>query len=153
MDYSNIEENIKESKASDLLYAKWYAAQPNERKSSMILSGYNFAANNIKQQVKKENPFATNADVILRFIEISHKADCSEETFAFVVKNMKERSEDEWQDRFKTLKKELGWSYDDMARFMGAENGATVKASINRKLPAFAKFAVCVFEQMKKDKK
>jgi hypothetical protein len=35
---------------------------------------------------------------------------------------------------------------------MGAENGATVKASINRKLPAFAKFAVCVFEQMKKDK-
>ena len=102
MDYSNIEENIKESKASDLMYAKWYAAQPNERKSSMILSGYNFAANNIKQQVKKENPFATNADVMLRFIEISHKADCTDETFAFVVKNMKERSEDEWQDRFKT---------------------------------------------------
>jgi hypothetical protein len=152
MDYSNIEENIKESKASDLMYAKWYAAQPNERKSSMILSGYNFAANNIKQQVKKENPFATNADVMLRFIEISHKADCTDETFAFVVKNMKERSEDEWQDRFKTLKKELGWSYDDMARFMGAENGATVKASVNRKLPAFAKFAVCVFEQMKKER-
>jgi hypothetical protein len=153
MDYSNIEENIKESKASDLLYAKWYAAQPNERKSSMILSGYKLAANNIKQQVKKENPFATNADVMLRFIEISHKADCSDETFAFIVKNMKERSEDEWQERFKILKKELGWSYDDMARFMGAENGATVKTSINRKLPAFAKFAVCVFEQMKTDKR
>jgi hypothetical protein len=45
MDYSNIEENIQASRASDLLYAKWYAAQPNERKSNMILSGYNFAAN------------------------------------------------------------------------------------------------------------
>lgn len=149
MDYSNIAENIKESRASDLLYGKWYAAQSNERKSGMILSGYNFAANTIKQQVKKENPFATNADVILRFIEISHKAECSQETFAFIVKTMEDRSEKEWQERFKALKKELGWSYDDMARFMGAENGASVKASINRKLPAFAKLAVCVFEQMK----
>jgi hypothetical protein len=151
MDYSNVEENIKASRASDLLYAKWYAAQPNERKSSMILSGYNFAANNIKQQVKKENPFATHADVVMRFIEISHKADCSTETFDFVVKNMNQRSEKEWQDRFKALKKELGWSYNDMATFMGAENGASVKASVNRKLPAFAKLAVCVFEQMKKN--
>lgn len=37
MDYSNIEENIKASRASDLLYAKWYATQSNERKSNMIL--------------------------------------------------------------------------------------------------------------------
>jgi hypothetical protein len=152
MDYSNIEENIQASRASDLLYAKWYAAQPNDRKSNMILSGYNFAANNIKQQVKKENPFATNADVILRFIEISHKADCTDETFAFIVKNMNERSEKEWKERFKVLKKELHWSYDDMARFMGAENGTSVKASINRKLPAFAKLAVCIFEQMNNQK-
>jgi hypothetical protein len=152
MDYSNIEENIKASHASDLLYAKWYAAQPNERKSKMILSGYNLAANNIKQQVKRENPFSTDADVTLRFIEISHKTDVSPETFAFIIKTMNERSEKEWQERFKALKKELGWSYDDMARFMGAENGASVKASVNRKLPAFAKLAVCIFEQMKSNK-
>jgi hypothetical protein len=152
MDYSNIEENIKASKASDFLYAKWYATQPNERKSSMILSGYNFAANNIKQQVKKENPFATQAEITLRFIEKMHKDSYSEETFAFIVKNMEERSEKEWKERFKTLKKELGWSYDDMAHFMGAENSASVKSSINRKLPAFAKLAVCIFEQMNSKK-
>ena len=151
MDYSNIEDNIKASRASDFLYAKWYAAQSNERKSKMILTGYNFAANNIKQQVIKENPFATPADVIMRFIEISHKSDCSEETYAFVVKTMKKRSEKEWQERFKVLKKELSWSYDEMARFVGAESGASVKSSINRQLPAFAKLAVCVFEQMKKN--
>jgi hypothetical protein len=150
MDYSNIEENIKASRASDLMYAKWYAAQPNERKSNMILSGYNLAAGNIEKQVKKDNPFATNADIILRFIEISHKADVSNETFNFVKQQMNERSEKEWKARFKLLKKELGWSYEDMASFMGAENGVSVKASINRKLPAFAKLAVCVFEQMKK---
>ncbi len=93
--HANIEENIKASRASDLLYAKWYAAQPNERKSNMILSGYNLVANNVEHQVKKENPFATNADVILRFIEISHKADVSDETFDFVTKQMTERSEKE----------------------------------------------------------
>lgn len=149
MDYSNIEENIKASHESDLIYAKWYATQPNERKSKMILSGYNFAANHIRQQVKKENPFATTADETMRFIELNHKAALSEETFAFIVKNMTIRSEKEWKERFKALKKELGWSYDDMARFMGAESGSSVKTSVNRKLPAFAKLAVCIFEQMK----
>jgi hypothetical protein len=152
MDYSNVEENIQASRASDLLYAKWYAAQPTERKTNMILSGYNLAANNVKQQVKKENPFATDADVILRFIEVTHKSEFSDNTFDFVVKKMTERSEKEWQNRFKSLKKDLGWSYDDMARFMGAENGASVKASVNRKLPAFAKLAVCIFEQMNEKK-
>ena len=78
MDYSNVEENIAASRASDLMYAKWYAAQPNERKSNMILSGYNLVANNVEHQVKTQNPFATNADVILRFIEMSHKTDVSD---------------------------------------------------------------------------
>ena len=33
---------------------------------------------------------------------------------------------------------------------MGASSGASLKASVSRKLPAFAKLAVCVFEQMSK---
>ena len=48
------------------------------------------------------------------------------------------------------MKKELGWTYEQMARFMGASSGNSLKASVSRKLPAFAKLAVCVFEQMKK---
>ncbi len=43
----------------------------------------------------------------------------------------------------------LGWSYKNMAMYMEAKNGSSVKASVNRQLPAFAKLAVCVFEQMK----
>jgi len=35
-----------------------------------------------------------------------------------------------------------------MARFMGASGGDSVKASVNRQLPAFAKLAVCVLEAM-----
>jgi hypothetical protein len=62
---------------------------------------------------------------------------------------MAEKSEKEWQERFKTMKNELGWTYEQMATFVGAKSGDSIKASINRKLPAFAKLAVCVFEEMK----
>jgi DNA-binding XRE family transcriptional regulator len=62
---------------------------------------------------------------------------------------MAEKSEKEWQERFKTMKNELGWTYEQMATFVGAKSDDSIKASINRKLPTFAKLAVCVFEEMK----
>ncbi len=48
------------------------------------------------------------------------------------------------------MKKALGWSHDDIAQFMGAENGNSVKSSLARKIPAFAKLAICVFEKSHK---
>jgi hypothetical protein len=47
------------------------------------------------------------------------------------------------------MKRQLGWTYDDIAQFIHAESGNSVKSSVNRKLPAMAKLAVCVFEAMK----
>ena len=152
MDYSNIEENIKASEAADLQYAQWYAQQPDARKSAMMLSGYKMVADNVTQQVKAKNPFSTQSDVTMRFIEVTQKADYSADTFAFILETMQKRSEKEWQQRFKAMKKTLGWSYEDMATFMGAENAESVKSSINRKLPAFAKLAVCVFEHLQNQK-
>ncbi len=146
MDYSKVKENIKASEASDFAYAKWYEKQPIEKKMSMVISGYNFVANHIRQMVLSINPFATKASIRAKFIEHTQKEDYSDEVFAFIQKNMQERSEKEWKERFKAMKKELGWSYEDMAIYMEAKNGKSVKASVNRKLPAFAKLAVCVFE-------
>ncbi len=147
MDYSEI---VKQSEASDLAYAKWYAQQSDERKTEMIKSGYRMVAKNIENQIKQENQFASEADMIMKFIEYTQKEDYDAKTFAFIQQKMAERSEKEWQNRFKKMKKALGWSYEDMGRFMGASNGASVKASVNRKLPAFAKLAVCVFDVMQK---
>lgn len=152
MDFSeNLKANIEASKQADIAYSRWYAQQPDEKKAAMIASGYAFVADNVRLQVKAANPFANNADAIFKFIEITQKQDYSPETFNFIAEKMAERSEAEWQDRFKAMKKALDWSYDDMARFIGAASGDSIKASVNRQLPAFAKLAVCVFEQMKKD--
>jgi len=83
------------------------------------------------------------------FIERTQKEDYPESVMSFIREKMAERSEAEWKQRFRAMKKELGWSYEEMATYMNAGSGASVKASVNRKLPAFAKLAVCVFESLR----
>lgn len=145
MDYSK---NIEESEKSDLQYAKWYESLSDEKKAQFFKSGYDFVTNKIRYDLKTENPFAGESDVIMRFIELTQKEDYSAETYEDIKNKMAERSELEWKKRFKKMKKSLGWSYDQMAVYMGAGSGASVKASVNRQLPAFAKLAVCLFEKM-----
>jgi hypothetical protein len=79
---------------------------------------------------------------------MTQKEDYSVEVMTFMRKKFIEKSEKEWQQRFRKMRSSLNWSYEDISRFIGASNGASVKASINRKLPAFAKLAVCVFEKL-----
>ena len=145
MDFS---ENVAASEAADLAYAKWYAKLPDGKKAEFFLSGYNFVADKIRHDVEQKNPFSTEADKVKRFIELTQGTDCPPATFTFMLEKMAKRSEEEWKQRFRAMKKKLGWSYNDMARFMGAGSGASVKASVNRQLPAFAKLAVCIFEQL-----
>jgi len=148
MDYFD---TLNSTKEAELAYAKWYEQLPIERKAKMICDFYQFPLDKVAYDTKKENPFATESDIKLLFIEYTQKEEYPPETFAFIQQKMQERSEKEWKERFKAMKKNLGWSYDQMATYIGASNGASVKASINRKLPAFAKLAVCVFEQMQKN--
>ena len=152
MDSSNLAENIKASQAADLAYSKWYAQQSDQRKASMIVSAFNFVAHRVRTQVLKLNPFARKADITWQFIALTQKEDYPPETFEFMRSEMQKRSEKEWQARFRAMKKELDWSYADIARFIGAENENAVRASINRKVPAFGKLAVCVFEEMQQSK-
>ena len=48
------------------------------------------------------------------------------------------------------MKKALVWSRYDIAQFLGAENGNSVKSSFAVKIPAFAKLMICVFENSQK---
>lgn len=146
MDYS---ENVRASEAADFAYAQWYSNLPDERKAQFFQSGYNLVAEKVQRDVNKENPFATKAEITLRFIELTQKDAYPPETFAFIRQKMLERAETEWKQRFRAMKKELGWTYEEMVRFMGASSGDSLKASVSRKLPGFAKLAVCVFEKMK----
>lgn len=150
MDFSK--ENQEASEKADFAYAEWYSRLPEERKAAFFNSGYQFVSEKVQSDAKSENPFVTEADIQMRFISLTQKEDYPEAVFHFIQEKMAARSEKEWQQRFKKMRQTLGWSYEDMAKFMNAGSGASVKASVNRKLPAFAKLAVCVFEQLTHEK-
>ena len=150
MDYSDL---VHSSEAADFAYARWYSTLPDERKAEMYLAGYNFVAEKVRQDALRENPFATKAEITLRFIELTQKDQYDEKTFAHIKAVMQARIEAEWKDRFKRMKRELGWSYEQMASFIGASSGDALKATISRKIPAMANLAICVFEQGKLTRK
>jgi hypothetical protein len=132
--------------AADVAYSKWYEQLPDSRKQAFFNNGYRSVANRIRHQVRQENPFASEEEIKLRFIEITQAADYPPEKMAFIRRVMQKRIDADWKARFQRMRKTLGWSYDEMARFIGAASGNSLKASISRGLPNFAKLAVCVFE-------
>jgi predicted enzyme involved in methoxymalonyl-ACP biosynthesis len=147
MDYSKI---VKASEEADFAYARWYAQLPKERKAELFLSAYSMVVEKIRNDVLQHNPFATEAEIRLEFIRHTQKEDYPPETFRFIEQEMQKKIEAEWKSRFKNMKRKLDWSYEDMARYMGAQNGNALKASISRKVPNFAKLAICLFEKLEK---
>lgn len=147
MDYSK---HIEASEKADFAYAKWYAQLPDDRKATMFRDGFDFVAEKIRHDVLSENPFASEGEIILRFIELTQQQDYAPEVFDHIRYTMRQRIEEEWRQRFRRMKRTLNWSYEDMASFMGAASGNALKSSVSRQLPAFAKLAVCVFEEMEK---
>ena len=96
MDYSKL---IEDSQASDLAYAKWYSALPDERKAKMFLDGYNFVAEKVRYDVLQENPAATEAEIRLRFIELNHREDYDAKTWEFVRSTIEKKIEEKWKFR------------------------------------------------------
>ncbi len=85
MDFSDL---INQSNQADLNYAQWYSQLSDERKAQFFLDGYNFVVEKIRYDVLKENPFACEAEIIWRFIELTQKDQYDDKTFAFIKKQM-----------------------------------------------------------------
>ncbi|MEK7253100.1 MAG: hypothetical protein AAB316_00015, partial [Bacteroidota bacterium] len=120
-------------------------------KAKMLSDIFQFSLDTVRHNARQENPFVTEANQMRLYVESNLKNEFPPVSFSFILQKLADRSEAEWKQRFKAMRKHLGWSYDDIARFIGAASGAAVRASVNRKLPAMAKLAVCVFEQMKQN--
>lgn len=141
-------DTLNSGKESELAYANWYAQLPDDRKARMMADMFQFGVDTVIYNARKNNPFMSNAEGLLHYMEATLKDRCDEHTFSFITQKMEERAEEEWKRRFRQMKKKLGWDYEKMAAFMGGVSADALKASLSRKLPAFAKLAVCVFEEM-----
>ena len=149
MDYF---ETINSSKEAEVAYANWYYQLPDERKAKLFSDLFQFGLDMVKYNAKKENPFITEAEQMMKYVDHNLKDKFPPSSYDVIQKGYAKRSEIEWKERFRKMKKHLGWTFDDMAKYIGAESGNSVKASVSRKLPAFAKLAVCVFERMMEEK-
>ena len=145
MDYFSMQNSSKEA---DLAYAKWYEHLPLERKAKLFCDMYEFGVQAVKYNLLKKSPFITQAELTLKFLEINVKHTYAPEVWDFIQKKLEERAEAEWKQRFGKMKKSLDWNYANIATFINASSSDSVKSTISRGLPAFAKLAVCVFEHM-----
>ena len=147
MDYFD---TINSTKEAELAYANWYSQLPDARKAKMLCDLFQFGIDTVRYNARKENPFISEAETLMKYIELNLKKDFSPDVYAFIETKMAERAENEWKQRFKTMKNTLGWSYEKMALFMDAGSADALKSSISRKIPNFAKLAICIFEQQHK---
>ena len=150
MDYFNL---INSSKEAELAYANWFSQLPAERKAQMMCDTFEFGVNTVLHNYHKDNPYCTEAEALMFYMEQNLRPFFSESTWAFVRAKMAEKVEEEWKKRFRAMKEELDWSYADMAKIMDSDSPAAVKSSVSRKIPGFAKLAVGVFEEMREQKK
>ena len=97
---------VNSSREAELAYARWYEKLPVERKARMMCERFQFGIDSVKYNVKKENPFATEAEALFRYIELNLKQDYTEEVFSFIKRKMEEKAEEEWKQRFRKMKKE-----------------------------------------------
>lgn len=147
MDYFEL---INSSKEAELAYAHWYYHLPNERKAQIMGDTFEFGVNAVMHNYRKEHPYCTEAEALLFYMEQNLKPHFSEDTWAFVLKTMEDKAEQEWKKRFKAMKDDLDWSYTDMAKIMNSESADAIKSSVSRKIPGFAKLAVGVYEMMRR---
>lgn len=148
MDYFNF---INSSKEAEIAYAHWYYHLPDERKAQIMCDTFQFGIDAVMYNYRKEHPFCTESEAMLFYMEQNLKPFFSTEIWSFIRATMEEKAENEWKNRFKTMKEDLNWSYADMAGIMDASSPDSIKSSVARKIPGFAKLAVSVYEKMKRE--
>lgn len=96
-------ETLNASKEAELAYARWYAAQPDARKAQMLCDLFQFGLDTVRYNARKENPLITEAEAMLRYMELNLKDQFPEETWDFIRRTMEKRAEEEWKQRFKAM--------------------------------------------------
>lgn len=81
-------ETLNASKEAELSYARWYAAQPDSRKAQMLCDLFQFGIDTVRYNARKENPLITEAEAMLRYMELNLKDQFPEEQWNFIQRNM-----------------------------------------------------------------
>ena len=97
MDYF---ETINSSKEAEVAYANWYYQLPDERKAKIFSDLFQFGLDMIKYNAKKENPFITEADQMMKYVDSNLKNEFPLSSYEIIKNVYAKRSEKEWKKTF-----------------------------------------------------
>ena len=81
MDYFD---TINSTKEAELAYANWYSQLPDARKAKMLCDLFQFGIDTVRYNARKENPFISEAETLMKYIELNLKKDFSPDVYAFI---------------------------------------------------------------------
>jgi len=121
---------------------------PADKKARLAYEFSNFGIDRTREWIKSKNPWLSELEVSLEYVRIIYyeSGEMDDDTWKFYNSKMTQKIKKDWSMRFKRMMKEKQLSYKDIAQMINARSENSVKATISRGLPAFAKLSVIFHE-------
>ncbi len=121
-----------------------------EKRFKIALDFAEMGIEQTRKWIKEKNPGYSEKEITLEFVRLMYyeAGEMPEEVWQFYRQKMMVKIRKDWARRFRAMMKGMNWTYDDVAQQGGFQSAATVKSTISRGLPSFAKVAVRLYEQM-----
>lgn len=149
MDFWNEKINVSEEAAR--LQVSIVSNFDPEKKSRIAFEFSNFGISQTRKWIKSQNPWYSDLEINLEFVRIMYyeTGQISDQHWNFYKQVMVEKIKKDWIVRFRKMMEESQLTYQDISKMIGAKSDKSVKSTISRGLPAFAKLSVIIYEQNK----
>lgn len=123
---------------------------PSEKRAQLTAEFFDLGITQTRRWIAQQHPEFGEREITLEYIRIVHylPGHIDEAKWLHIERVIQEEIRQDWIRRFGRMMVLRGWTYEDVARYGRLKSAAVAKATISRGLPAFAKLAVLVFEQM-----
>lgn len=118
-----------------------------EKKMKIALQFANFGIERSRKWIHARHPEFSEPEITLEFVRLFYyeTGEMSEAQWQFYQTTMQGRVRKHWAERFRRMMKQRQLKYEDVAKMIGSSE-SSVKSTISRGLPRFAKLAVLLHE-------
>lgn len=126
---------------------------PSQKRLGLALEFANMGVDRTFDWIRSRHPEFSELELRLEFVRLLsyESGKISEDHWQHFKSVMEERIKKDWSERFRKMMAARNWTYDDVAKLGRFKNGKVIEATVSRGLRAFAKLAVMVFEEGRKE--
>lgn len=121
---------------------------PASKKAKIAYEFSNFGIAQTRDWIKSKNPWSSELEINLEYVRTMYydTGEMTEDIWRFYESTMIKKIKKDWSNRFKLMMKDKNLSYTDIAKMIDSKSENSVKSTISRGLPAFAKLSVILHE-------